>query len=209
MLCSPAVARADTAQAWYQNTVLYRLNEQWSIGNYLDLRVTDAVGELATTMVSPRVRYDLNPHWSAQINTTWLEAQAADERGRTKFSRLEFELNPRYALANGLTFSARNRFELRWIEDTHGTNQRIRVRPQLDLRTPWAGPLHGVFANNETFYDFDQGRITENRLTPFGLVFKPSEAQEIRVYHLWRYTRIDRQWFDFQALGLMLNLNFH
>lgn len=199
---------ADTAQVWYQNTSFWRLDERWSVGNYLDLRVTDAVGEVATTMISPRVRYDLTPHWSAQVNTTWLEAQAADSRGRTELLRLELELNPRAALTERLTFSSRNRVELRFIEQVDGVNERVRIRPQLDYATPWAGIVHGVFMNNEVFYDLDQRRITENRLTPFGLTFRPSPMLELRAYHLWRHTRLGREWFDFHALGLLANVNF-
>lgn len=201
-------ACADSFQAWYQGTLFVRLDERWSVGNYLDFRATDGVGELATTMVSPRIRYDLNTHWSAQLNTTWLEAQAPTSTRHTRFERLEFELNPRYPWGETLTFSARNRFEVRWIEDSPGTNQRLRVRPQVDLRTPWAGWIHGIFCNEEVFYDFEQGRITESRLVPFGIVMKPTAASELRVYHLWRRTRAGRDWFDFHALGLAVNLNF-
>ncbi len=199
---------ADVTQAWFQNTSFVRLDERWSIGSYLDLRVTDVAGELATTMFSPRIRYDLTPHWSAQVNTTWVEAQAADERGRTSFTRLEFELNPRYALGDRLVLSARNRFEWRWFEGADGINERIRVRPQVDLPTPWAGPVKGVFVNNEVFYDFDQKRVTENRLTPLGLVFKPANQVELRVYHLWRHTRARERWFDFHVIALHASLSF-
>jgi len=201
-------ARADVTQGWFQNTGFLRLDERWSVGLYLDLRVTDVVGELATTMFSPRVRYDLSAHWSAQVNTTWLEAQAADARGRTAFTRLEFELNPRCALSDRLTFSARNRVELRWIEDVEGINERLRLRPQLDVLTPWAGPVQGVFINNEVFYDFDQQRVTENRLTPFGVVFRPAKQLEFRVYHLWRHARARDRWFDFHVLGMHASVNF-
>ena len=201
-------ARADVFQNWYQHNVFKRLDDRWSVGNSMDLRVTDGFGEIATTMFSPRVRRDLGPHWSAQLNTTWLEAQAANERGRTEVLRLETELNPRYALTEHLTFSSRNRFEWRFIEDVDDVNQRIRLRPQLDLRTPWAGPLRGVFVNNEAFYDFDRARVTENRLVPFGLVFQPTARTELRVYHLWRRTLSGDRWFDFHVLGLLANMNF-
>lgn len=203
-----ARVQADVTQAWYQNTNFLHLNERWSVGSYVDLRVTDVVGELATTMFSPRIRYALTPEWSAQVNTTWVEAQAADERGRTAFTRLEFELNPRYALGDSLVLSARNRFEWRWFEDADGVNERIRLRPQFDLSTPWAGPVRGIFCNNEVFYDFDQGRITENRLTPFGLVFKPAKKMELRVYHLWRHTRARDRWFDFHVVAMHASFNF-
>ena len=204
----PGQVLADVTQAWFQNTSFLRLDEHWSIGSYFDLRVTDAVGELATTMFSPRIRYDLSPHWSAQVNTTWVEAQAADESGRTAFTRFEFELNPRYAFGDKFILSARNRIEWRWFEGAEGINERIRIRPQIDLPTPWAGPVKGIFINNEVFYDFDQRRITENRLTPLGLVFKPAQQLELRVYHLWRHTRARERWFDFHVIALHASLSF-
>ena len=35
----PALLCAEGTQGWYQNNIWLRLNEQWSIGNYLDLRL--------------------------------------------------------------------------------------------------------------------------------------------------------------------------
>lgn len=208
IVSAPPVARADVFQGWYQHNAFKRLDDRWSIGNYMDLRVTDAFGEIATTMFSPRIRRDLGPNWSAQLNTTWMEAQAADARGRTEFLRVETELNPRFALTERLTFSARNRFEWRFIEDVDDVNHRLRLRPQLDFRTPGAGPVRGIFMHNEVFYDFDRARVTENRLVPFGLVFQPTAHTELRVYHLWRRTLSGEQWFDFHVLGLLANVNF-
>ena len=35
----PALLCAEGTQGWYQHNLWLRLNEQWSIGNYLDLRL--------------------------------------------------------------------------------------------------------------------------------------------------------------------------
>jgi len=200
--------RADELQAWYQSTVFKRLNERWSVGNYLDLRATDGVGPLALGMVSPRVRYDFSPNWAGEVHATWLRARSASSSTKTSFERLELELNPRYGMGEGFTFSARNRLELRWADSLPGTNERLRIRPQLEWATPWAGPVAAVFANNEIFYDFDQGLVTENRLIPFGLAFRPAPSTDLRLYHLWRHTRAATRWYDFHAIGFAANFNF-
>ncbi len=203
-----ASVRADPFQVWWQNTTFFRLDERWSIGNYLDLRVTDAVVDYTTGFISPRIKYDIDKHWHAQMNTSWVNAVSADGRTKADFFRLEFELNPRYMVGKQWVFSSRNRFEFRWADGVDGRNERIRIRPQVEWVPPWGGPIKGIFMNNEVFYDFDQRRVTENRLTPFGLTFRPAEYAELRVYYLWRATSIGDRWFDFHALGVLLNLNF-
>jgi hypothetical protein len=200
-------AYADPFQAWYQSTLFYRLNEDWSVGSYFDLRSTDAYEDPTVLMVSPRLKYDLNPNWFFQVNTTYLEAKSPGQELRRRHWRLEFEANPRYALTERLVFSSRNRFELRWIDGAEQPNERIRIRPQLDLATPNLGFIKGVFANNETFYDFGPTRITENRLTPFGVVIRPKSFMELRVYYLWRHTYFRNQWYNYHALGILANFN--
>lgn len=201
-------ASADTFQTWYQHNLWLRLDPRWSVGTYADARVTDAFGEHATTLLSPRLRYDVTPYWSLQFNTAWVDAQGVDGRGRRESLRLEAEANPRYALTETLTFSARNRFEARDIEATPGWNHRLRVRPQLDWRTPWARVVRGVFLNHEVIYDFGRDQVTEHRLIPFGLVFQPARHTELRAYHLWRHATGGAGWFDFHVFGLQANTSF-
>jgi hypothetical protein len=200
--------RADPFQIWYQTTLFHRFNDRWSAGSYFDLRLDDGVGDAFVIMASPRVKYDITPNLFAQINTSYIQVgNPAGDPLREHF-RLEFELNPRFPINKRLTLSSRNRFENRWIEGNSGSTERIRIRPQVDIWTPELKPLRGVFANNEVFYDFDQRRITENRLTPFGLTFQPQKSLELRVYYLWRHTLFRENWRTFHALAILANVNF-
>jgi len=95
LLCLVAVmaslvpARAgDQLQGWYQTTVWLRLNEQWSVGNYTEARVNDGLGEIHTWLVSPRVRYDVNPNLQLQLNTTWHEALNEPQTGSVDAFRI-------------------------------------------------------------------------------------------------------------------------
>jgi len=205
---SPALLCAEGFQGWYQNTVWLRLNEKWSIGNFADLRADEGFGEIHTWIVSPRVRYDLDSTWQLQANFSALEALNADETARTDWIRFEFEANPTFRLSDSLTLNLRDRFEWRWREGGDDYAVRIRVRPQLDWTLRREGLFRGLYANFETFYDFDQDRFTEHRLTPLGLVLRPWERGELRCYYIFRTTRGARGWRDYDGIGFSTVFNY-
>jgi hypothetical protein len=203
----PALLCAEGTQAWYQNTVWLRLNEKWSVGNDLHLRADDGVGRIHTWIASPRVRYDLNSTWQLQANVSVLEAYNADETAIVDWTRFEFEVNPTFRLSDTLTLTVRDRFEWRW---RHGGDYstRIRIRPQLDWTLHKEGLFRGLYANNEVFYDFTQDRFTENRLTPLGVLLRPSDHLDLRLYYLWRSTRGGQGWRNYHGLGVQAALNY-
>jgi len=203
----PSLLLAEGTQGWYQNTFWVRLDEKWSIGNDLHLRPDDGVGRLHTWIVSPRVRYDLNSTWQLQANLSVLETYNADEAALTDWTRFEFEVNPTFRLSDSLTLTLRDRFEWRW---RHGADYstRVRIRPQLDWTLHKEGLFRGLYANNEVFYDFTQDRFTENRLTPLGVLLRPSEHLDLRLYYLWRSTRGGQGWRNYHGLGVQAALNY-
>lgn len=204
----PALLCAEGTQGWYQNNVWLRLNEKWSIGNYLDLRADDGVGDVHTWIVSPRVRYDLDATWQLQANLSVLEAFNADETAQPSWLRFEFEINPTFRLTDSLTLSFRDRFEWRWRDGGDEYATRVRIRPQLDWTLHKEGLFRGLYANNEVFYDFHQDRVTENRLTPLGVLLRPNEHLDVRLYALWRTTRGAQGWKNYEVLGVQAALNY-
>lgn len=207
LLLFPALLCAEGTQAWYQNTIWLRLDEKWSVGNDLHLRADDGVGRIHTWIASPRVRYDLSPTWQLQANVSVLEAYNADETAILDWTRFEFEVNPTFRLSDSLTLSFRDRFEWRW---RHGGDYstRIRLRPQLDWTLRKEGLFRGLYANNEVFYDFTQDRVTENRLTPLGVLLRPNEHLDLRLFYLWRSTRAGQSWRNYHGLGVQAALNY-
>jgi len=207
LLLFPALLCAEGTQAWYQNTIWLRLDEKWSVGNDLHLRADDGVGRIHTWIASPRVRYDLSPTWQLQANVSVLEAYNADETAILDWTRFEFEVNPTFRLSDSLTLSFRDRFEWRW---RHGGDYstRIRIRPQLDWTLRKEGLFRGLYANNEVFYDFTQDRVTENRLTPLGVLLRPNEHLDLRLFYLWRSTRGGQGWRNYHGLGVQAALNY-
>ncbi|MFM7742373.1 MAG: DUF2490 domain-containing protein [Verrucomicrobiota bacterium] len=203
----PSVLCAEGFQGWYQNTVWLRLNEKWSVGNDLHLRADDGVGRIHTWIASPRVRYDLTPAWQLQANLSVVEAYNADETAILDWTRFEFEVNPTFRLSDSLTLTFRDRFEWRW---RHGADYstRVRIRPQIDWTLHKEGLFRGFYANNEVFYDFTQDRFTENRLTPLGVLLRPSNHLDLRLYYLWRSTRGSQGWRNYHGLGVQAALNY-
>jgi hypothetical protein len=207
LLLFPALLCAEGTQAWYQNTIWLRLDEKWSVGNDLHLRADDGMGRIHTWIASPRVRYDLSPTWQLQANVSVLEAYNADETAVLDWTRFEFEVNPTFRLSDSLTLSFRDRFEWRW---RHGGDYstRIRLRPQLDWTLRKEGLFRGLYANNEVFYDFTQDRVTENRLTPLGVLLRPNDHLDLRLFYLWRSTRGGQGWRNYHGLGVQAALNY-
>ena len=204
-----AVAYADdTFQVWYQSTIWWRLNQHWSLGSFADAHVDDGFGETYSWIASPRVRYDVNSHLQLQLNTSWLKSFNADHTTSSDIFRIEFEANPRLSLTEHFQLSMRDRFEWRSFGGGRLFNTRIRIRPQIDWIIANQGFFRGFFGSNEVFYDFDRERITENRLVPFGVIFRPAEALELRLYYLWRHTLGHEQWFDYHVAGISATLSF-
>jgi hypothetical protein len=199
---------AEGFQGWYQNSVWLRLDEKWSIGNFIDLRADQGFGEIHSWIVSPRVRYAWDDTWQIQANLSVLEALNADETARADWIRLEFEVNPTFRLTDALTLSLRDRIEWRWREGGDDYAVRIRVRPQLDWILRREGWFRGLYANFETFYDFDQDRATEHRLTPFGIILRPWERGELRCYYIMRTVRARAGWRDYDGLGIGTVFNY-
>jgi hypothetical protein len=204
----PWAARADTTQAWYQNNVWWRVNERVSLGNYLDFRLNNAVGRAHTWLISPRIRYDVHPRFQLQLNTSWIEADNAEQTRNINSFRLELEANPNMPLGEDWTLSLRNRLELRWIDNGDHFNERIRLRPNLEWLPRKEGFFRGLYTNDEFFYDFERRRLTENRWTPLGVIFRVPGDVELRVYYLWRRTLGGGGWVNYHVLGAMASLNF-
>ncbi len=198
----------DQMQGWYQSLIWKRLNEQWSVGNYAEARLNDGVDTLHTWIASPRLRYDVGPRFHMQMNTTWFEALNGPQTAAIRAFRLELEANPSLPLGEDFMFSMRNRYEWRWRSDPNAYDTRIRIRPQLDWVMARDGLFRGLYANNEFFYDFDQNRFSENRLTPLGATFRPSREVELRIFYLWRRTASGTRWFTYHALGVQSAISF-
>jgi len=154
------------------------------------------------------VRYDLNATWQLQANFSVLETFNADESAQASWLRFEFEINPTFRLTDSLTLSFRDRIEWRWRDGGDEYTTRIRLRPQLDWTLHREGLFRGLYANNEVFFDFNQERVTENRLTPIGLLLRPSDHLDLRLFYLWRTTRAGQGWRNYHGLGVLASLNY-
>jgi hypothetical protein len=208
LLLFPALLCAEGFQGWYQHSVWLRLDEKWCVGNSADFRADDGVGEIHTWIVSPRVRYDLNSTWQLQANFSALQAFNADETASTRWLRFEFEANPTFRLSETIRLNLRDRIEWRWREGGDEYAVRFRLRPQVEWAPRREGTFRGLYANFETFYDFDQDRFTEHRLTPLGLVFRPWDHGELRCYYIVRTARGAHGWRDYDGIGFNTAFNY-
>lgn len=51
-------------------------------------------------------------------------------------------------------------------------------------------------------------RFTENRLIPFGVILRPHQSVDLRLYYLWRHTRGRTEWRDYSVIGAIATVSF-
>ncbi len=127
-------------------------------------------------------------------NGTWLNQH-----------RVEFQLNPHTKLGERYTLSLRNRLELRWHENSANREERTRQRLRLHVLTPELGLLRAMYFSNELFYDFDRGIVSENRLVPFGLNFRPTKQIGLRAFFMLRSIHEAGDWTHIPIIGTGLS----
>jgi hypothetical protein len=133
--------------------------------------------------------------WAARADTTQAWYQ----------NNVWWRVNERVSLGNYLDFRLNNAVGRAhtWL-----ISPRIRLRPNLEWLPRKEGFFRGLYTNDEFFYDFERRRLTENRWTPLGVIFRAPGDVELRVYYLWRRTLGGGGWVNYHVLGAMASLNF-
>jgi hypothetical protein len=102
----------------------------------------------------------------------------------------------------------RNRVEVRWIENQTGVSPRTRHRLHVEYALHGAGPLTSVFLENESIFEYDGFRLSENRLVPLGLGFRLGDHANLRLYYTWRPLHLKSGWQDNHFIASQLVWKF-
>jgi nucleoside-specific outer membrane channel protein Tsx len=207
----PAALRAgDDFGGWHSASL------KWLDTSYVDLvtvgqaRFRDNHGEANAHLLSQKAVFKAHENLNLGLAYTWLpfKTGAGDWQDQ---HRIEIEANPHWTFAEVWTVSLRNRFETRWIEDRPETNERIRHRIRLRRALDGLGPLRGVYAGNEFFYDLDDHDYNQNRLIPLGLSFKLHEKVGFNLYYMIQSVKSGANtsdWDHLHVLGTHMSLSF-
>lgn len=196
---APAGAQTDWG-SWHSVAVKAVDTATVDVSGFVQIRLYDASTEVRQVYLSGLVAIEAAEHLSLGVNYTYLPTRAAGTRTFRDQHRFEFEVTPRWRPVPRLRLDVRNRLEVRWLEGREDVNQRSRHRTQATLATgrPRATAL---FLNNEFFYDWDQARFSENRLTPAGVRVAVGRGAELDLYYMVQSTKGQTRWTHAHLLG--------
>jgi len=202
---APTYAQTDFG-SWHSVAFDEREMGRVTLSGYVQVRLHDDSSELRQLYLSQLVDIEAHERIGLGINYTYLPTRSALTGDFLYQHRIELEAIPRWPAGNRLRFDVRNRLEIRWLEGKSGTNERSRHRAQGRYVMPDRGRLTAVFANNEFFYDWDESKYNENRLTPVGLTFRLYGEVGVDLYYMVQSLETSGRWTHTHLLGTHLTL---
>ncbi len=180
---------------------LFAYNENWMVPR-------DGLDQ-ALYQLSMRLRYNAHTNLALGLNYTYVDSQTFLDDGSSTWAdqnRIEFEVTPHWEHPGGFRFSARQRLEVRWLEDRPDENYRSRHLLELGWPVKLPKPFTGAFSSGEIFYDWSRGRLTEWRASPAGVDLRLCSRASVRFYYTWRETESSGDWNVSHVFWSVLNI---
>ena len=183
----------------------------WVATTWGEMRWTHDASRFTNWRVSQSLQYNPSPALTFGVGYTFIEQDGFDSIAQSDAfrdtHRAEFDVIPRFQLADDLRLNWRVRFENRWIDGRGGWNPQFRTKPELVFALHGAGPLAEVFASDEIFYDLKQDLFAENRFIPAGLSWSLGRHARLRIYYLLDSVNGANGWVNLHVLQTQLTLS--
>jgi len=202
-LVAPRVAASSDAQLWQGVTLKWFDHKPVNLESLVYWRFTNDLSQLGLRRVGQTVNVAINPWLNGAVTYRYTESKTTAGTWRQQH-RGELELTPRFKVNDKLTVSVRNRFEVLGTEGVSGTTERTRHRIQASWRGSKDGLVAATYISNETFYDIDRERISENRLVPLGLRLRVRGTEGLNVQYIFRANRTAASWTYIHAIETVI-----
>lgn len=176
---------------------------------YTETRIGNDFSRRELALINPILLYNPRPNLTLGINYTYLDVKPLTSCYSSSQHWLAFEATPAFTLTRGIKVSARQRLEIRWIE-----NQMEAVyisRHQFGLSVPIQGKerIKRFFASEEIFYDYNRNRFSENRAIPVGIGLKLTRNINLDIYGMiFSKCSSGGQWEHSYVLGMHFKTDF-
>lgn len=211
---TPPVFSEDDFQYWSQYSLKAIDTKYVDYVSYGELRFfIDDVSDFSYWQTTQRLIFDPFKYLSFGTNYTYLETLTKNSKMKQEefkhHHRLELEVNPQYELKKWIhvKIKNRNRFEFRWIEDQGSDNGRFRHRWELEFPIQKVPRVKSIYVNNEFFVVFNRQELNENRVVPFGIIFKICSKAALSVFYMIQSKKGANDWSSNQIVGTHLSLS--
>ncbi|MBN2482800.1 MAG: DUF2490 domain-containing protein [Candidatus Omnitrophica bacterium] len=191
-------------QYWNNESISWKVNENWKVTLEEELRFGDDGGNIYYQHSDLGVVYSGIASWldvgvnyryvREERNSRWKDDSQPHLNATVKWSRFGFSL------------SDRSRFEYREREDAEDY---WRYRNNFTVKLPWKFTRFEIrpFVADEIFYDFDAETLNKNRFFS-GISFKITKQVSGDIFYLWETSEKNEKWNDLHVLGTKIKLNF-
>jgi len=197
-------------QYWQTLGLKFHDGEHWRIQGTAQSRLFDHANYMGTYLFMPTVEYKLTKNWD--LGGSYLYEGCRSDSGADYLMLHIFWLHvsPHWNLTDNLKFSMRHVAAYRAVEsrDNYWVS---RHKFDLSYKLKDLGPLVGVGANTEVFYNYETHNICENRFVPLSLTFKLNEDIKLSLYGMIQskdFSGGDDDWEHAYVFGQSLALSF-
>jgi hypothetical protein len=202
----------DDLQYWSRYSVKLVDTKHIDFVENWELRLTDDWSQIGYWHGSHQLKFDFFEKLGFGLNYTYLDNESINSRTHDRSMihqhRLEFEATPRYKFKNGIKFTNRNRYEMRWFQDQGSNHSRIRTLYELSFPIKNLGRIENVFCNNELLVDAHKHALNENRLIPIGVTIKLFGKNTLQVFYMIQSKKGTKDWSSNQVFGTQVSIAF-
>lgn len=182
----PSIVHAEfdrDVRLWQTLGINFYEDNDWRITAGAQSRLFDEGKFLGAWLLFPTVQYKAHPN--LDLGATYLLEDIRGECG-VDYTRLHIfwlHASPHWQLNEDWKFSMRHVLGLRAVEGSEDY-WISRHKFALSHKVKNAGPLVGLSANTELFYDYDDNRLFENRFVPLKATFKLTDRSKLSLFFM-------------------------
>lgn len=172
-------------------------------------RLFDDSKFLGAWLLIPTLQYKVHPNYDLGASYLLEDYRAAAGEDYTRLHIFWLHLSPHWQVSENLNFSMRHVLGYRAVESAENY-WLSRHRFALSYKLGDLGPLVGIGASTELFYNYEEDFLCENRFIPLSLSFKLNETSKLSLYMMAQSRRSagDSNWNTAYVFGQSLSIKF-
>ncbi len=177
----------------------------WSGDLHGELRWFDDISRVGAYVIQQKIHYRVNSKTVIGLGPSFINLEKEKAPDNNKI-RAEFQASQILFQNQEITFSTRNRLELRWWQaNDRETEPMTRHQLKFAKRASFLPCLTKISISNEFFYDWYRSDFNENRFFPVSLHFSSSKKNTSAILYLQVRSRKRLEiWQEAYILGLTL-----
>lgn len=204
LFAKPAVADADV-RSWHSIAVKPVVTDRVEVVAVGNVRFADWSTTLNYAFGGVRAQVKIWEPYRVGVGYVHERLRRKDTSGFETINRAQVFVSRVVPVRQRWIAATRQQLELRYFELRDNPDVRSRHLIQLSYAVPELPYLSAISANNEVFFNYNRMTVSENRLTPVILTFKPWKRIELTTFGMVRTRNLPDRWDTYLIFGWTLS----